>query len=1056
MKIVVDLQAAQTKNHLNGVGHFTLSITKAIIQNRRSHEIVIALSSLFPETIKPLRSEFKNLLPEDNILVWKAPEPLQEKDPENIWRRNAAELIRESFLTSLKPDIIFLPSFFEGYADNTVTSIGKFSDQQITATVTHDIVLSIVQANDPHIKQTQLEQFYFNKLLNLKKTNFIIKTSQPISTETIEYTDNINQFVSDYQSDFKDLFGPNKKQTKSIFKFESHNDIKPKKGTWNKAAKKIISIFEQLKTKAAYKNSVFNPYKNHKELIKKISEIKCAAGPSKNDLFATALAIHHNENIVISQDPEYQLKWRHEGSFDSSYSLAHVNREVARSLKDLGQFVILHSYDGPGAFPPDQNFLKKNIDLEIMYKRVSDYPHEQVDVVSRNTYPPKVDDMEGKFNILHHYAWEESGFPYEWITKFNTHLDGITCQSEHVEKILIDNGVTVPLKVSGQGFDHWDKIKPETNYQIQAKDFRFLHVSSCFPRKGVDALLDAFGLNFSCDDNVSLVIKTFKNPHNEIHQWLAERKNQNDNYPDVVIIEDELSDQQIKSLYKQCHVLVAPSRAEGLGLPLAEAMLSGLPIITTAWGGQLDFCNEHNSWLVDYQFQKAETHFQLFNSAWAEPDRHALKNALEQAYKSSPDQLKAKAESGRKLLLEKFTWPSVTKHSIDTIKKWKMNNQYISPKIGWVTTWNTKCGIAAYSQHLISNMPSNITVFAPYQDSQIIPDEPNCIRNWKIGKEENHLENVTNNIADQDLNTIIIQFNYGFFNHKELCTFIERQIESGRIVIIMMHSTTDPKGIEPSWNVLLSKSQPTLKLCHRILAHSVSDLNRLKAIDLVENVSLFPHGVITYKPTTKIKQHNNTPLIAAYGFFFPHKGFLELATAISILNKSGFPTRLRLVCAQYPIPESAQTIKKLHALVIKLGIEEFVETHTDFLTDNESLSLLNDADLIVYPYQQTGESSSAAVRYGLATTRPVAVTPLDIFEDVNKAVFKLPGFTPQSIADGIVNCLNELADNTENSQHIANEADRWRNAHDYAIVGQRLHGICTALLRKANDHTNLH
>jgi len=59
-------------------------------------------------------------------------------------------------------------------------------------------------------------------------------------------------------------------------------------------------------------------------------------------------------------------------------------------------------------------------------------------------------------------------------------------------------------------------------------------------------------------------------------------------------------------LYKNCNALVAPSRGEGFGLPMAEAMLFKLPVITTNFGGQKDFCDNENSWLIEFSVEQGE------------------------------------------------------------------------------------------------------------------------------------------------------------------------------------------------------------------------------------------------------------------------------------------------------------------------------------------------------------------------------------------------------------------------------------------------------------------
>lgn len=127
MRLVIDMQGAQTASRFLSIGRYTLSLAQAIALNRAQHEVFLALSGLLPDTIEPIRAAFDGLLPQENILVWYASGPVRECDPGNAWRREAAERIREAFLASLRPDVVHVTSLFEGYMDDAVTSIGVFA-----------------------------------------------------------------------------------------------------------------------------------------------------------------------------------------------------------------------------------------------------------------------------------------------------------------------------------------------------------------------------------------------------------------------------------------------------------------------------------------------------------------------------------------------------------------------------------------------------------------------------------------------------------------------------------------------------------------------------------------------------------------------------------------------------------------------------------------------------------------------------------------------------------------------------------------------------------------
>lgn len=765
------------------------------------------------------------------------------------------------------------------------------------------------------------------------------------------------------------------------------------------------------------------------------------------EMEALARCLAASEDVLVeylaATLPEKNKTWRIEGPFDSSYSLALVNRETARGLAKLGWQVALHSTEGPGDFPANPDFLNANSDLAAMHERASKVRPEKSFAVSRLLYPPRVTDMTGPINALHHYAWEESGFPHEWVDGFNASLTMMTTLSTHIEKIMIDNGVSVPTITSGCGVDHWERIKPDKSYRIEARRFRFLHVSSCFPRKGVDALLAAYGEAFSIDDDVSLIIKTFDNPHNEVREMLAELREKNPRYPHVVTIFGDISDAQLKALYGQCQVMVGPSFAEGYGLPFAEAMLSGIPVITTNWGGQLDFCNSSNSWLVDYRFERAKTHFGLWSSAWARVDVSSLAEAMRQAHTASLETRSAMAARGREQLLARHQWKHVAQR-LTAAAATLPNVSHRSPRVGWISTWHSKCGIATYSQHLVENFPGEVTVFSPVNDTPLV-GEDRSIRCWRQSKTQSDLWRVLAHPLARELDAFVIQFNYNFYNHADLARFITQAKSLGKVVIICLHSTDDPVAEADVANFHLPWLVPALAVCDRVLVHSFGDLNRLKDLGLVDNVALFPHGVLRRADVAPGRPKGTAETIATYGFALPHKGLPEILQAVRLLHDRGRKIRLKMVNAEYPARVSAELVNDLKSQIASLGLTDFVETHNRFLTDAESMALLTDSDLVVFPYQHTGESASGAVRYGMAVERPVAVTPLSIFSDIEGAAFRMSGTAPADIATGIAAALDAISGKTPEAKAIAEQAARWREQHDYRVVGRRLFRMCAAL-----------
>ena len=121
MKILMDLQGAQSESRYRGIGRYSLSLAEAVVRRSRGHEVHIALNGAFVDTIQPIREQLAAHVPRENVHVWHVPLPVIAKDLVNNGRRAAAQVVREAALAALSPDIIHVSSLFEGYVDNSVT-----------------------------------------------------------------------------------------------------------------------------------------------------------------------------------------------------------------------------------------------------------------------------------------------------------------------------------------------------------------------------------------------------------------------------------------------------------------------------------------------------------------------------------------------------------------------------------------------------------------------------------------------------------------------------------------------------------------------------------------------------------------------------------------------------------------------------------------------------------------------------------------------------------------------------------------------------------------------
>lgn len=726
-------------------------------------------------------------------------------------------------------------------------------------------------------------------------------------------------------------------------------------------------------------------------------------------LLMTDSAVRDYPYGALTSPVDYRVQGPHQGS----YSLALVNRSLAKGLYSLGASVTL--YDGQLSHDDDLRARwlssgQEDVVSTLMrvdgYQAVTDW--QTTDVVLYNDYPLQMWNLSGaRYQVLANYAWEELGFPPAWVDDINARINLVTVVSPYVKRLLRHQGVRVPMAVVGNALDHFQKdseadVMAPLSVLDQAKKFRFLHVSSGLSRKGVDILLEAYGQAFQDSDSVCLIIKTVGNPQNQCAQLLAEQRAKNTHYPQVLLIDEEWSDVQMQALYRAVQVLVMPSRAEGFGLPAAEAIFHGVPVIMTGFGGQVSLTSSSGAGLIDYVFTPSQSHLGLFDSLWVEPDVTHLVQLLRGYAHASKEELASFAKVARANYAYPHSWTDVAKATQLAIQQVQDHDLSPLPTIAWVSTYNSVCGIATYSENLLRAFPMHRVHIYANQDAQILGEDPDLVsRNWLRGEDD--YEALAQAIIAAGNSIAVIQSQPGLMSWRGLTRLLQRLQQAHIATYVTLHNTHD-------WFYQASLSEDdriVWKAVCGLFVHTVTDMNLLKMAGLVDHAIYFPHGVYD-PPEVNIKAMRDRlglsldqPVLATFGFLHPHKGQQVLLQALSQL--SGPWQRVQLLMLNTVLAEESSQLEwqACRRLIKELRLSERVIMQPHFLPEVEALQYLAASDAVIYPYQFTSESASGAVRMGLASGRPVLATPLDIFQDVSSAIYTLPGTTVEAIQKGL-------------------------------------------------------
>lgn len=357
------------------------------------------------------------------------------------------------------------------------------------------------------------------------------------------------------------------------------------------------------------------------------------------------------------------VNWHSLINWYSGYALTslHIIKELSKNNFNVG-YKYIYGPDTP--FPVSE---KSSTDRFVSYyqnkgfvKSNIEVCYSQADVFQKNT---------GKFKIGYSML-ETTGIPDEWVKQANL-MDEIWVPSTFNIKTFQDSGVKKPIRLIPLGIDthHFNPlIKPITLFPEQ---FKFL---SCFEwgeRKAPQLLLKAFDEQFGTNNNVLLICKINNSDGNLNIKTEIEKLNLVNGGKNIVVLYNQMiPTYQMACLYRSCQAFVLPTRGEGWGLPIMEAMACGIPTIATNWSSQTDFINDKIAYPIKVtDLINAEAKCPYYKGfKWANPDFEHLKHQMKTVY-SNYNEAVGKAKHASAYILENYSINNTTQLIIQRLNE---------------------------------------------------------------------------------------------------------------------------------------------------------------------------------------------------------------------------------------------------------------------------------------------------------------------------------------------------------------------------------------------------
>lgn len=272
--------------------------------------------------------------------------------------------------------------------------------------------------------------------------------------------------------------------------------------------------------------------------------------------------------------------------------------------------------------------------------------------------------------VIGYWAWELEQFPSYWFDRDKL-VDEIWVPSTFVKNSInsLFKNKTISVIPHTINIETKNFVSRDVLYDTLKIPNRFTFLvsfdaCSCVERKNPEGAIESFLASFRNSDEAQLIVKISNHKKcdadkiNELRLKYIDNKN-------VLFFTTMLSANEYMSLINAADAYVSLHRSEGFGLNIAQAMFLCKPVVVTSYGGNMEFCNLDNSYLVPYTTTKISESWNDYRKGyvWAEPDIKYAANLMHHIY-TVRDDAKLKGLNGSYYIKEHLNNDSIAQRML--------------------------------------------------------------------------------------------------------------------------------------------------------------------------------------------------------------------------------------------------------------------------------------------------------------------------------------------------------------------------------------------------------